>query len=304
MSGFPLVSVVVPVYNSGHYLKECIDSILAQTYTRFELLLIDDGSTDASSTICDEYSIQDKRVFTYHGENNGVSAARRTGFEKSKGSYICFIDADDSVSSDYLSTLVGFSYGFDIVCSGCQNDVLPGELFAKRLLCNTMKWFLHGKLYSREVFRKGVLSVPREYYIGEDLIINIRLSQNVKTVKCIDYQGYNYRVHESSITHSCSVNLEYEEKFIEMVGESLGELRNQCYDAFWAFKLRYIRLMILTNKPIIRSKSWVQETLNYRGAVAIGWGDRIVLYSPNFKVCYALLKVQSFLVKTISYIKK
>lgn len=300
----PVVSVIVPIYNVESYLAQCVDSILSQSFKDFELLLIDDGSTDSSSSICDEYSTQDKRVFTYHEENKGVSAARRIGFEKSKGSYICFVDADDSVSPDYLSTLVRFSYGFDVVCSGCQNEVLSGDLFAKRLLCNTMKWFLHGKLYSREVFRKGVLSVPREYYIGEDLIINVRLSQNVSTVKCIDYQGYNYRVHESSITHTCSVNLEYEEKFIEMVGESLGELRNQCYDAFWAFKLRYIRQMILTNKPISRSKSWVQETLNYRGADAIGWGDRIVLHSPNFKVCFALLKVQSFLVKTMSYIKK
>ena len=96
---------------------------------------------------------------------------------------------------------------------------------------------------------------------------------------------------KNSITHSCNVNLEYEEKFIEMVGESLGELSNQCYDAYWAFKLRYIRTMILTQKPLKLSNHWVQETLKYRGNVAIGWGDRIVLYSPNIKICYALLKI-------------
>ena len=73
-----------------------------------------------------------------------------------------------------------------------------------------MKWFLHGNLYKRDVFRNGVLAVPREYYIGEDLIVNIRLSQNVRTVKCISYEGYNYRFNESSVTHSCNVNLEYE----------------------------------------------------------------------------------------------
>lgn len=299
------ISVIVPVYNAEDYLCECIESILSQSYTDFELILVDDGSTDSSSIICDEYSVKDKRVFTCHGDNKGVSAARKIGFEQSTGAYICFVDADDTISADYLETLVGSSYCFDVVCSGCQSEVLSGELFANRLLCNTMKWFLHGNLYKRDVFRNGVLAVPREYYIGEDLIVNLRLSQNVRNVKCISYEGYNYRFNESSITHSCNVNLEYEEKFIEMVGESLGELSNQCYDAYWAFKLRYIRTMILTQKPLKLSNHWVQETLKYRGNVAIGWGDRIVLYSPNIKICYALLKIHNYLAnKIVSHIKK
>ena len=168
-----------------------------------------------------------------------------------------------------------------------------------------MKWLLHGNLYKRDVFCNGVLAVPREYYIGEDLIVNLRLSQIVRNVKCISYEGYNYRFNESSITHSCNVNLEYEEKFIEMVGESLGELSNQCYDAFWAFKLRYIRTMILTQKPLKLSKHWVQETLKYKVDVAIGWGDRIVLYSPNIKICYTLLRIHNYLAnKIVSHFKK
>ena len=91
------ISAIVPVYNAEDYLCECIESILSQSYTDFELILVDDGSIDSSSIICDEYSVKDKRVFTCHGDNKGVSAARRIGFEQSTGAYICFVDAGDTI---------------------------------------------------------------------------------------------------------------------------------------------------------------------------------------------------------------
>ena len=90
-----MISIIVPVYNTETYLRRCIDSILAQTFTDFELLLIDDGSTDGSGAICDEYAQKDSRVRVFHKENTGVSATRNLGIEKSKGEYLIFIDSDD-----------------------------------------------------------------------------------------------------------------------------------------------------------------------------------------------------------------
>ena len=94
----PIISVIVPVYNTEKYLDECIQSILSQTFADFELLLVDDGSTDGSGNICDKYAIQDERIKVFHQENRGVTAARKLGVKYSNGNYICFVDSDDKIS--------------------------------------------------------------------------------------------------------------------------------------------------------------------------------------------------------------
>ena len=99
------VSIIVPVYNVEKYLQRCIESILTQTETDLELLLIDDGSKDKSGLICDEYAQKDERVNVIHKENGGVSSARNLGIEKANGEWMCFIDADDYVRLDFLSNI-------------------------------------------------------------------------------------------------------------------------------------------------------------------------------------------------------
>lgn len=98
-----MISIIVPVYKAEKYIGQCIKSILSQTYTDWELLLIDDGSTDHSGAICDEYALKDKRITVYHKENGGVSSARNYGLDKANGDWITFIDADDTVSASYLT---------------------------------------------------------------------------------------------------------------------------------------------------------------------------------------------------------
>lgn len=101
----PKFSVIVPVYNVELYLSECIESILTQTYKDFEVILIDDGSTDTSGKICDQYSLQDPRIEVIHQRNGGLSAARNSGIEKATGEYILFVDSDDLIKSDTLELL-------------------------------------------------------------------------------------------------------------------------------------------------------------------------------------------------------
>ena len=98
----PIISIIVPVYNVEQYLPRCIDSILAQTFKGFELLLIDDGSSDTSGRICDEYAFGDNRIKVFHKENGGVSSARNLGLDNAKGEWIAFVDPDDYVSPDFL----------------------------------------------------------------------------------------------------------------------------------------------------------------------------------------------------------
>ena len=101
------VSVVIPVYNVEQYLRECVDSVLRQTYSSYEIILVDDGSTDSSGSICDAYAAKDNRISVIHKANGGLSSARNAGLEKSKGKYVYFLDSDDYIVEDALEKLVG-----------------------------------------------------------------------------------------------------------------------------------------------------------------------------------------------------
>lgn len=101
----PTISVIVPVYNVEQYLKECVDSILNQTFRDFELILVDDGSTDKSGMICDAYANEDPRIIVFHQQNAGAAAARNRGLDVARGEYIAFVDSDDIVLSQYLEIL-------------------------------------------------------------------------------------------------------------------------------------------------------------------------------------------------------
>ena len=104
----PEISIIVPVYKVEKYLRHCVDSILAQTFTDFELLLIDDGSPDNSGAICDEYAEKDNRVRVFHKENGGVSSARNLGLDNARGTYIMFCDSDDYVADNWAEKLYEF----------------------------------------------------------------------------------------------------------------------------------------------------------------------------------------------------
>ena len=100
-----LISIIVPIYNVEKYLKQCIESIISQTYRNIEIILVDDGSPDNCGKICDEYSQKDKRIIVLHKENGGLSDARNKGIDIAKGDYLTFVDSDDFVNIDYIEKL-------------------------------------------------------------------------------------------------------------------------------------------------------------------------------------------------------
>ena len=124
----PKLSVIVPVYNTEKYLRECIDSILAQTFTDFELILVDDGSTDGSGIICDEYADKDPRVQVIHQQNGGATVARRSGVRIARGEYVTFVDSDDWIDSDFYAPMIEKikETGADVlVCNTLTSDFGP-----------------------------------------------------------------------------------------------------------------------------------------------------------------------------------
>lgn len=131
----PQISIIIPVYNSGNTLNRCIDSILNQTFTDWELLLVNDGSTDRSGELCDEYASKDQRIKVFHKKNGGVSSARNTGLDNATGSWLTFVDSDDFIDTTFLDSFIK-SQSCDLYITGIQfinntTTLLPSEEYIK-----------------------------------------------------------------------------------------------------------------------------------------------------------------------------
>ena len=179
----PLVSIIVPVYNAEKNLNRCIDSILSQTMTDFELLLIDDGSKDNSGRICDEYAEKDARVRVFHKPNGGVSSARNLGLDNAKGKWITFVDADDRCSCNYLEHLLSKVDDTDLIISyavicdstGEKAEVYPeyrvnATNFERLFVDSDMHWHTSpwAKLYRASIIYENSLRFNEMMHIGED----------------------------------------------------------------------------------------------------------------------------------------
>lgn len=225
----PLISVIVPVYNVEPYLRRCVDSILRQTYRNLEILLIDDGSTDGSGTICDEYARQDARVRVIHQKNQGQAAARNHGIDQEKGGYLSFVDSDDFIEERMLETLyrdaaeagvmlaaAGFrkvsdAVAFSAPTEGIGPEIMSGkEAIDSLLLSEEIGDFPWNKLYDRRLF-DGV-RYP-EGYIFEDLGTTYRLVERCPRISFRREALYNYYQRADSTLNQTKKLRFYENKF-------------------------------------------------------------------------------------------
>lgn len=205
----PEVSIIVPVYNSESYLRQCINSILNQTFKDFELVLIDDGSKDESGAILDKYEQEDSRIIVIHKPNSGVSSARNAGIELIKGRYVLFIDSDDYVSDDYIQTMIQNIEGHEWVFSGIRDFASdrrdnPFMFPESTYNLNTEKDYAEfinlglfnapfPKLYVTSIIKENFIRFNTKISFAEDRDFNLRYLQYVKLVRTIPYIGYNYR---------------------------------------------------------------------------------------------------------------
>lgn len=118
------LSIIVPIYNSGEYLSATLENVLAQNYEKYELILVDDGSTDGSGALCDEFAERDPRIRVIHQKNAGVSAARNAGLDAAGGEYVGFVDSDDLIEPEMFSTLTGIAAQYDADIVQCRHDRL------------------------------------------------------------------------------------------------------------------------------------------------------------------------------------
>lgn len=189
------LSVIVPVYNIAPYVRRCIESLLCQSFLDFELLIIDDGSTDGSAAICDEYAGKEKCIRVIHQINAGVTAARRRGVEEAKGDWICFVDGDDILPQNAFCDLYGYTSDVDIVIGRIHLVDINGRILQRNCqeercldFVNYLKALLEHKVPLSPVgriFRKSCLILlywicHLQFCRGEDYIMNVRLAINPK----------------------------------------------------------------------------------------------------------------------------
>lgn len=277
-----LVSVIIPVYNVEKYLEKCIDSILAQTLTDFELILVNDGSTDKSRDICDKYAQTDRRVKVIHKQNGGVSSARNEGIEKADGKYVTFIDSDDCILPDYLQQLLSLESDLSICGNISMSDMkelsrkIPEEEFFcdrdtidyANLYAQNLMYMPWGKMFRRDIIMKQNLRFFSNISIGEDSMFVADYLKYVNTVSVHNYAGYIYNSYEDYTSLSSKVSYDVLDmltlsrdhvlKIMEDVSKpALLEIkRNTLSNAAW-----YTELLINSNMPFKKKKAFLQHYL-------------------------------------------
>ncbi|MDE5714476.1 MAG: glycosyltransferase, partial [Muribaculaceae bacterium] len=236
---YPKISIIVPVYNTEKYLNRCVDSILAQTFTDFELLLIDDGSRDRSGVICDEYVANDPRVRVFHKPNGGVSSARNVGLDNARGEWVMFVDADDEIRN--LDNLIVDDPDLDIVLFTLIKTYCDGRISGDNLIPfsgventreNYLTSYLHFHVFNSvcsKLIRRNIINNIRlepEIKFGEDALFFLKVLKLANRIGVCEKVKYIY-----------DLSGDYGVRYQESVAESVRTMQ-QIFDAYRVLNCR------------------------------------------------------------------
>lgn len=225
MNEKPLISVIVPIYNAGNYLEECIESIIQQTYNRLEIILVDDGSTDGSSKVCDQYAQKDTRIVAIHQINMGAASARKNGVLCATGEYISFVDADDQIDSGMIAFFIENIGECDLITSGCHCEDLPNqyhervdsfeegiydtegamEYFIANMITYQNRYedgilpFLFNKMYRAAIVKDAIKDITSSIVYAEDRDLLFRCVLKSGAIRVTHKSFYYYRYRQESI---------------------------------------------------------------------------------------------------------
>lgn len=233
------ISIVIPVYNAEKFLKDCIDSILSQTFSNYEIILVDDGSTDSSSSICNEYKNKDSRILYIKKTNSGVSDSRNVGLNNAHGEWILFVDADDFLgTSNYLEKMFVFSlnnknkmaiyqyvvnlegnkenYNKCYINENCNKNYIIANIIRPKdydgnCICNApCVW---GKLFNRNTIIENNIYFKKGIKMYEDGLFMLDYFKYIDDIEVIENTKYVYRIHNESAMHKFQEN-SFEEKMM------------------------------------------------------------------------------------------
>lgn len=264
-----LLSIIVPVYNAEKYLPNCLESIRESNYKNIEVILVDDGSTDSSPSICDSYAYKDNRFNAIHVQNGGVSYARNIGIKHSSGKYITFVDADDSVEPEYFDNIL-IRENEDLVYSGYKNieagivkeenipnaDILEIEDIKNKLyefLSKSPIAFVWCGCYKRDLITANTLEFDENSVLGEDVLFNINYLKVCKKIRISSSSGYLHNNTVESLVHRYYANRDKKEESECRAWEELSggtEYRLRWYG--WHVALNHYEIWL--NKNVISKR--------------------------------------------------
>lgn len=324
-----VISIIVPCYNAEPYLQRCVDSVLQQSFTNWEMILVDDGSTDKSPRICDEYARGDERIKIIHKKNEGATIARPLGFKASKGEYIVFLDADDWLLPNGLQVLydaITQDGGFDIVRSmvkrvtecgkewlehyRVEEGVFEGAGIYKDMVANdNIAPYLHSAIYRRELFSETTFLPMIEFGIsvGEDWFTNYVVAAKAMRVKMIDTPTYAYYLNNNSMMGSSVYGWEYYsriENCMRRVRKWLGEAEKPGNSSalkllrfffipevpFCWEKFRHLQPLVITE--LEQQRKNVERRFNPTHVRFIRYGWIYYLYTAIYRLAFLWLKLK------------
>lgn len=316
----PKVSIIVPIYNVETYLHKCIDSILSQTFKDFELILVDDGSTDNCGKICDQYAQQDARVVVIHKKNGGVSSARNNGIELAKGEYIAFVDPDDVIEQNMYEVLVHYSIKHNAEMVVCQytlideangstkvpqvweqvdcvidNKTIINKIIPNLLVNNTFSLVpCYNKLYKKTVFDNYYIRFDENKSYGEDRCLNYALLPLIKSLVFIDQPLYVYIRHQRD-----SLSRVFREDYYTYILEDKDFLIDICKKCNLKQYIDTVSMLSTTNILL-----YVQNVVNQNGITANRKREILskIINDQEFKKEIVNYKTNSIYYKLLKYL--
>lgn len=259
-----LISIIIPVYNAERYINRTIESVIGQTYSNWELLLVNDGSTDASKKICDELARQDERIRVFHIPNSGAAIARNIGIEKSLGKYICFIDSDDIVSRDYVLFLYNnlINLKVDMMICGYRKVYQLDKAFTNNNRIDVHIWSKEDAL-EELLYRKSFTSGPWCKLVRTDVVRNNPFPEGklyedqgcvYKWIAASEKIGYNnaihylYLMHEDSCQHSDfdirkMNHVEFSQEIVRFINDKYPKVQNAAVNRLFTSAVIIFRLI-------------------------------------------------------------
>lgn len=280
------LSIIIPVYNTSEYLRECVNSVVAQAVENMEILLVDDGSTDDSGAICDEYAAEYDCIRAFHIENHGQSFARKTGVSCAKGKYIGFVDSDDWIDGNMYSEMLGYAIenSLDMVCCGLTyekgasaiqryNDAAPGvydyDAIQKKILPGVLAFgtdyatdrkiepHLVDKLIRKEIILNVLLEIDEQIYWGEDALSVLKCILLSNRMGILKKSFYHYRVHNTSISLKKDVRAigSYQRLIYDLL--ELAEQSDEIYGQVRYYSVTALRDMLRIGLGVKSEKFWL-----------------------------------------------
>ena len=283
-----LVSIIVPVYNAEQYLGQCFQSIADQTYTNIDVVVVDDGSTDRSAELCDEWAKKDSRFHITHQSNQGVGAARNKGLACAEGDYIAWVDSDDWIEPDWIEQLYIKieQYQADMVSinRGFRNHPEQDMLLEHKAIFkndNEIGRELWSSFTRQEIFQGLVF---RNFQIGEDACFLTQARTRCNKVVLCYQKGYHYRINDNSLVHSFQLQSMY--SWVDSLEYREEIVRKECPE--------YVKYMHWT--LVIDAASMIRFCRKYRqekGGPELEWRIKKIIAKHIFRIRYSILTVKA-----------